>query len=56
MRDIIGPFISDLKKYNIPYTIIGKNAHNQAIYRVSIESINFLKDKCPLYVIGEGWK
>ena len=54
-RTIFGPFLSDLKKYNIPYIFLGKNAHGQGMYEVPIDAIDILKDKCPLYVIGQGW-
>ena len=54
-RTIFGPFLSDLKKYNIPYIFLGKNAHGQGMYEVPIDAIDVLKDKCPLYVIGQGW-
>lgn len=53
---IITPIHQDMKDSNIPFLLVGKNAHGSGIYEIDQEDLPKILNKMPIYVINEGWK
>lgn len=53
---IITPIYQDMKDSNIPFLLVGKDAHGSGIYEIDQEDLSILLNKMPIYVINEGWK
>lgn len=53
---IITPIHQDMKDSNIPFLLVGKDAHGSGIYEIDQEDLSILLNKMPIYVINEGWK
>lgn len=53
---IITPIHQDMKDSNIPFLLVGKNAHGSGIYEIDQSDLPKILNKMPIYVINEGWK